>query len=320
MENLLFSVNVVCPLFFLMALGHVCRQIRFVSDSFLTEANRFVFKFALPLMLFENIRSAMGRDFSNPRLVVVAVLGILIIIAVSTLIILPLVKRPGQRGAMIQGIYRSNFLIYGLPLATKMFGDEALEPLSLLLAVAVPLYNVAAVIILSVFSETQSSKPVNRVETFKQLGLNIICNPLIIGCAVGTFFGLLHIQLPAIVGQPLRELATIATPLGLFVMGGEFRFKNLQHNLLKVIGASLARLILIPLTAMIVCIYIGFKGVDLGVLLCLFATPSAVAGFIMAENMGCDSQLAGQIVVLTTLCSCFTIFLFILVMKNMGYF
>ena len=320
MENLLFSVNVVCPLFFLMALGHVCRQIGFVSDSFLTEANRFVFKLALPLMLFENIRSAIGRDLSNPRLAMVAVSGILIVIAVSTLIIIPLVKRPGQRGSMIQGIYRSNFLIYGMPLATKMFGDEALEPLSLLLAVSIPLYNVAAVVILSVFSEKQSGKPASRGKVFQRLGLSIISNPLIIGCVAGTLLGLLHVQLPVIVSLPLRELANIATPLGLFVMGGEFRFKNLQHDLLKVIAASFTRLILIPLIVMIVCINMGFRGAELGVLLCLFATPSAVAGYLMAENMGCDGRLAGQIVVLTTFCSCFTIFLFIFALKNLGYF
>ncbi len=319
MENLLFSVNVVGPLFFLMALGYICRQIRFVSDAFLTETNRFVFKLSLPLMLFENIRSAIGGDFSDPRLVAVAVLGILAVIAISTLIILPLVKRPGQRGAMIQGIYRSNFLIYGFPLVTKMFGEEALGPLSLLLAVSIPLFNVAAVIILTIFSEKQSQKPKNRRDTFKLLGLSIIRNPLIIGCAAGTLFGLLHIELPVILGQPLQELSHIATPLGLFVMGGEFRFKSLHHNLLKVVCASVARLIIVPLIAMIICVNMGFRGAELSVLLCLFGTPSAVAGFVMADSMGCDGRLAGQIVVLTTTCSCITIFLFILVMKNLGY-
>lgn len=314
MEHFLFSLNVVAPLFILMVAGYISRQIKFVSGTFLFEANRFVFKFSLPLMLFQNIQSTFHGNFSNKELLVASVSGTVIVIIVLSIIIPLLIKRKGQQGSMIQGIYRSNFLIYGIPLATGMYGKEAITSISMLMGVIIPLYNVSAVIILSIFSEKEG-----ELSMKKRIIKEITRNPLIIGCVAGLLFGILNIQLPHMIERPIIELAGIATPLALFVMGGEFKFRSLQNNIWKVLFATTARLVIIPLLAILTFVSLGFRGLDLSVLICLFATPTAVSSFIMAENMGCDGELAGQIVVLTTICSCLTIFLFIFALRSMGF-
>ena len=315
MNNLLFSVNVVAPLFVLMLTGYIARKIRFVSEPFLTELNKFVFKFCLPIMLFNDIRTSYKGDFSNTRLIFTAVFGILIVIALSICIVLPLVKKKGQRGSIIQGVYRSNFLIYGLPLATGMYGQEAVATISMLMGIMIPLYNVAAVIILSTFSETATE---NRT-TLKSILKEIVTNPLILGCFFGLMAGIIGFELPSFIRNPIAQFATIGTPLALFVMGGEFQFRYLGGNILKVISVTAARLIVVPLLAMSVFVAIGFRNVELSVLLSIFATPTTMASYIMSKNMGCDGQLSAQIVVLTTAASCLTIFLFIFVLKSMGY-
>ncbi len=314
MNNFLFSVNVVAPLFVLMATGYISRKIKFVSEPFLAELNKFVFKFCLPLMLFTDIWGSYKGDFSNTHLIFTAVLGVLSIIAVSFCIIPLLVKKKGQRGSMIQGIYRSNFIIYGLPLATGMYGDEAVTTISMLMGIMIPLYNIAAVIILSTFSETGTHKV-----TFKSIGKDIITNPLILGCFSGLLAGMIHLKLPTFIHTPLDQFAAIGTPLALFVMGGEFKFSHLGGNIIKVISATTARLIIVPGIAMSIFVMMGFRNVELSVLLSIFATPTAMASYIMSKNMGCDGQLSAQIVVLTTACSCITIFFFIFILKSMGY-
>ncbi|MDR2805553.1 MAG: AEC family transporter, partial [Dysgonamonadaceae bacterium] len=182
MNNFLFSLNVVAPLFVIMAVGYGVRQIRFVSEDFLSQLNKLVFKFCLPLMLFQDIRTSYKGDFSNTKLIFAALAGISVIILISFLIVPLLVKRKGQRGSIIQGIYRSNFLIYGLPLATGMYADQAVAVISMLMGIMIPFFNVAAVVILSIYSETGT----HRV-SMKSLLYEIVTNPLIIG----TFFGLL---------------------------------------------------------------------------------------------------------------------------------
>jgi predicted permease len=313
MEDLLFSINAVAPLFILMAAGYTVKQVHLVSDKFLSEANRFVFKFMIPLMLFQNVRNAFRGDFSNAALIFPALAGVSVVIIVSLCIVPLFVMRRGQRGSMIQGIYRSNFLIYGMPLATGMYGQDAAQSIAVMLGVMTPFYNLVAVIVLSIFSETRT-KRISVVQLLRE----IATNPLILGCAAGALFGVFKIDLPMVVNKPVAELATAASPLALLLMGGEFRFKSLSNNLWKAFSATTARLIIVPLVAMLVFIPMGFRTIELSVLLCVFATPTAVSSFIMASNMGCDGELSGQIVVLTTVGSSITIFLFVFVLRSMG--
>ena len=313
MDDFLFSINAVAPLIILIAAGYTARQINFVSDQFLKEANRFVFKFLLPLMLFQNIRGSFHGSFSNTSLICSAMAGISIVILLSICIVPIFVKRQGQRGSMIQGIYRSNFLIYGMPLATGMYGQDAAHSIAMLMGAMIPFYNIAAVVILSGFSETRT----NRL-SLKILLSDIIRNPLITGCVAGMLFGMFQIEIPVAINKPVIELSAAASPLALFLMGGEFRFGRLNLNFWKVFSVTVARLIIVPLAAMLVFISAGFRTIDLSVLLCIFATPTAVSSYIMAGNMGCDGEMSGQIVVLTTLGSSLSIFLFVFALRSAG--
>ncbi|MDL2322464.1 AEC family transporter [Bacteroidales bacterium OttesenSCG-928-A17] len=314
MENFLFSLNVVAPLFVLMATGYIVRQINFIDDDFLGKLNRFVFKFLLPIMLFQDIRLSYTGDFSNTKLIIAAVIGILVVIGVSFLIVPFFVKRKAQRGSVIQGIYRSNFLIYGLPLATGMYGDAAVASISMLMGIMIPLYNIAAVIILSIHSETGTHKI-----SVKSLLKDIVTNPLIIGCFFGLLGGSAHLEFPRFIEIPLVQLGAIGAPLALFVMGGEFKFRRLKNNLVKIISVTFCRLILVPVVALYVFVQFGFRDVDLAVLVSIFATPTAMASYIMARNMGNDGELSAQIVVLTTALSSLTIFFLIYFLRTWGY-
>jgi predicted permease len=306
------------PLFLLIATGYVLKQIRVVTESFLTEANKFVFNFPLPLMLFQNIRNTFDGTFIalfDVRLILSAFVGIIIVIAVLLTIVPLLSKRRATTGSLIQGIYRSNFIIYGLPLATSMYGDRAIIPISMLLGMVIPVYNVAAVVILTVFSETKSISSISFLSLIK----NIFKNPLIIACIAGFIAGTLDIRFPVFVESPMNEISKIATPLALMVMGGLFRFQGLMNNFSAVLVATLSKLVIIPLAAMIVFVWMGFRELELAALLCLYATPTAVTSFIMAENMGCDGEISAHIVVMSTALSAITIFLFIFALKSMGY-
>jgi predicted permease len=309
----------VLPLFMLIATGYILKQLRFVSEPFLSEMNKFVFKFPLPLMLFQNIRNAFDGSLVilfNTRLILSAFIGIILVIIIL-LIVIPLFgRRRATTGSLIQGIFRSNFIIYGLPLATSMYGDKAIIPISMLLGMVIPVYNISAVIVLTVFSETKSSSSI----PFALIIKNIFKNPLILACIAGFVAGKLNVQFPVFIDKPVDEIAKIATPLALLVMGGLFKFRGLMNNFMTVFAAAMSKLVIIPLIAMIVFVAMGFRELELAALLCLFATPTAVVSFIMAENMGCDGEISAHIVVLSTALSSVTIFLFIFVLKTMGYF
>ena len=313
MENFLFSVNAVAPLFVLMTLGYIVRQTNIISESFIFEANKFVFKLLLPLMLFQNIRSTFHGEIPNGKLIIAAIIGTTIVITLSILIVPLFIQGRGRRGSMIQGIYRSNFLIYGMPLAMGMYGNEAAQSIAVLMGFVIPFYNVSAVIILTIYSEDNLSLKI--IDIIK----GIFTNPLILGCIIGIFFGYFNIQIPTLINRPISELAAAASPLALFLTGADFRFKSVKNNIWLVLSATFARLILVPVLALFVFILIGFRGLDLSVLLCIFATPASVSSYIMAKSMGNDGELSGQIVVVSTVASSITIFLLIYVLRSLGY-
>ena len=130
---------------------------------------------------------------------------------------------------------------------------------------------------------------------------------------------MIHLEFPRSVELPVGQLAATASPLALFVMGGEFKFRSMRNNIYKVIAATVSRLIIIPVIILFICIQLGFRNIELSVLISLFATPTALASYIMAKNMGNDGELSGQIVVLTTLLSCVTIFFIVFFMRDWGY-
>ncbi|GHT75608.1 transporter [Bacteroidia bacterium] len=313
MTNFLFSLNVVAPLFVIMTAGYLTRTSGFANDSFFKQLNKIVFNLFLPVMLFQDIRTSYSGDFSDTKLIYSAIIGVVATILVSFLIVPILVKRKGRRGSIIQAVYRSNFLIYGLPIARGMYNDEAVATVSMLMCIVIPLYNVSAVIILSMFSET------GKKVTFGKIMLDIARNPLILGCVFGLLGGITHVNLPNMLDIPLKQFASVSAIMALFVMGGEFKFASLRNNIVPVVLVTFARLIVVPVVILTVLVAIGFRDVQLAVLVSLFATPAAMASYIMATNMGNDGQLANQIVVLSTACSCVTIFFIIYFLRSWGY-
>ncbi len=314
MENLSFSLNVVLPLFVLMVLGFVLRRVGFFSDGFLQVGNKFGFKVTLPVLLFQNIRTSQMGDVFNGGLIAFTVIAILLTAVAACAGTMLVVKDNRRRGAVVQGIFRSNFVLFGVPLALNMFGESALGVTSMLVAVVIPLFNVLAVILLTVFAPQGDKKQIRLLPILK----GIITNPLIIGVAAGLLFSGLRIPLPQFLNSAVEDVAAIATPLALIVLGGQFELKSLRSNAKALSAVTACRLLVVPGVILAAAALLGYRGPELGALLVIFASPTAVSSYIMAENMGSDGELAGQIVVSTTLFSVLTMFVIIYLLKALA--
>ncbi len=312
MDDLLFSANAVLPLFLVMAVGYALRRGGLLTGPFLQGANRFCFMVALPALLFKNIYQAESVTFFNLGLIAFTVVGVLVVIGLSLLIVPRLVPDTRKASAMIQGIFRSNVAIFGLPLAFNIFGESGVQTMSILLMVAVPLFNIMAVIVLTAFSAERSGPNTKRL-----LG-EIAGNKLIWGSLAGLVFLLLGWRLPFVVERTVFDIAATATPLAMLSLGGSFSLKTAEENLRYTISASLGRLVLVPLLATAAGVALGFRGCELGGLFIVFASPAATSSYIMAESMGSDGALAGEILVVTTFFSLFTVFAGVYLMRMLN--
>lgn len=312
MENLIFSINVVLPIFLLMCLGILFRKINLFDDEFLTKANSFAFKILLPTHLFNNIYKSEISDAVNIKLIIVAVGIVLGVIGVMFIIVPKIEKDNRNRGIIIQGLYRSNFVLFGVPLSMNLFGETNVGPVTTLIAIIIPLYNFMAVVILDWYSSEKSD--------YKKTIISIIKNPLIIGCILGIIVAILKIKLPSFAEKTVNEVAKMATPLALMALGGEIKIKSAAKNIKYIAVVTIGKLLVIPAFVIILGLLLGFRKVELGALFSMVAPSISVSSYTMAQQYDCNDELAGQLVFISTLFSPVTIFLFVYILKTAGIF
>lgn len=311
MENFLFALNTVLPFLIYIAFGYGVRVIGLADEKFMNNLNKVIFRAFFPILMFNNLYSVSEGMTLNPRLVIVAILSVLILQAFLLAVVPRLVKENSRRGVIIQAIYRSNFVLFGITLTSSIFGEEGAVLAAMMIAIVIPVYNVTAVIILEMFHG--GKVPVST------LVKNIINNPMIRGAVVGLIFHLLKIELPASVAEPVKQFANLTTPLALFVLGGTLHFDAIGGNLKYIVPAMTLKMVFLPIISLAVANLIGLSSAERFVYFVMFATPVATASYAMAQNMGGDGELAGQFVVLSTAASVVTIFLWIFVLNSIGW-
>lgn len=299
MESFTICLNAVLPIFLLMAVGYAARCFHLLDRADVAKINKIVFRAFMPVMVFYNIYSSDLSSAVRGSLLAYAVLGVLAEFLISSGYALLFVKDSHRRGVVIQGLFRSNFVIIGLPIAESLV-DGDLGPVAMLLAAVVPLYNVLAVITLAIFN---GQKP-----DWKKVLLDILENPLIIGSAVGIAALLAGIRLPAPLEKVVSQMSDATSPMLLFLLGAFFQFRGMRGHVRELAAVCLGRLVVFPAIFLGLAAAMGFHGVELVSLLGIFASSTAIASFTMAQQMGGDAELAGDIVVWTSALCSFTLF------------
>ncbi len=308
MENLILSFNVVLPLFLCIALGYGLKQLKMYDDTALKTINKLCFKVFLPIYLFHSVYSTDLSAAFHKELIVYVVVGILVWFGILMLVVPNIEKSNSKCGVMIQGMFRSNFVLFGLPIAVSLCGEEKIGPTSLLLGIVVPIFNVMAVITLETF---RGGKP-----SMQKILKGIVTNPLIIASACGIVLYLLDVKLPYAIEKTVVDVGKIATPLALMALGGGFKLSKVKGDMKQLLITVVGKLLLFPLMMIVIGILLGFRNEMLVPILLMAGSPTAVSSYTMAQQMGGDGELAGEIVVFTTGVSILTMFLWIFVLKQ----
>ncbi len=320
-SDLVYSANGVLPIFLTALVGYILRAAGFLNENFVSVLDKLVFRVMLPCMLFTKVAYTdksliVPNDFGLAFfcLAAVVVLTLLLMLFVPSFI-----SNRARAGAFIQGVFRSNLAILGVPFAQNLFGDTGARLAAVLLACVVPLYNVLAVVVLNVFNPANSKGSKNFLSRIVSVLWGIVKNPLIISIAIAVPFCFYGWRMPVYVSKTVDYFAGCATPLALIAIGASFKLSDLNGRLGTAVCACLCKTVLVPSALMAFCYFVlGYTGTHLGMILIVFGTPTAVSSYIMAKNMNSDSKLANQIVLLTTLLCVFTIFLFSFALRRLN--
>ena len=316
LQDLLFSANVVVPIFLLIMLGYALTRIKLWDAHFLKIANELCFKCLLPVLLFYNVATANIFEVFNGKLIIYVCLCACIICG-SLFFIVPLfVKDKKRRGVMIQGTFRSNFLLFGVPLGLSIGGASGSVLAAVVASFYVPVINMLSVISLYAFSDAKN-------KSLKSALLGIVKNPLIIGGVSGLIFSLIRnwigFEMPTMLDTTLSNIKSAATPLAFLILGGDLKFGSMLKNVKFSIFSVLGKILIIPAIMLPISALLGFDKLEMAILVAVFATPNAVSSYAMARNYEADYDLAGEIITLGTLLSVLTMFVFITLTKYLGW-
>lgn len=314
LDNFIYSVNVILPVFIIVILGFILGRTKFIGENFIEPAEKIVFKIALPVMLFLEVAGAEKLSGGDFDLILYCICSVTLVFLAVSLAAIIFVKKE-HRGSFVQGSCRSNFAVLGIPLAISMFGDAGGTAIALVMPFVIIMFNAYSVIILSIFSKGEKKTGVK--ETVKRLFANIVTNPLIIAVVLAIPFLYFEIQLPAFADKSLNYISAMTTPLSLICLGANFKLSEMKGRIGVSLIATTLKLVILPAVTVTVAALLGFRNEALGTIFILFGAPSAVSSYIMAKNMKNDSDLAAQILLLSTMICLFTVFAGVFVLKNL---
>ena len=314
MENFIYSINVTMPIFLVMVIGYILKQIGMLNDNFVTVANKFNFKVTLPFMLFKDIAGVDIKAVFDIKYVlfcaIVSTICFWVVWGTAKL----LVRDKTIRGAFVQSSFRGSAAVMGLAFIQNIYGSSAMGPL--MIVSAVPLYNIFSVIVLTF--EANDSTGIDKKAKIRQAGINICKNPIILSILAGLIVGLLGIQFPTLVNKTVSNVAQMATPLALITIGAGFEGRKALAKIRPTIAASMIKLVVQPLIFLPVAAWMGFRGEQMIAILIMLASPTTPSCYIMAKNMDNDGVLTASVIVMTTLLAAFTLTGWIFILKTVG--
>ena len=312
MDNFIVAINAVIPMFFFIVVGLIIKYTHLMSDDDVKHFNKMLFRIFFFAMLFYTTYTMDVSQTFRPRLIIYGMVALIILYLVDFVLVCLFEKQPHRRGAMIQAIYRSNFVFMGIPMVSNLYGTEQISVTTMMIAVIVPMYILLGVFTLELFRGGK----INPASVFK----NILTNPMIMGTIFGAIFLFSGIKIPHALLKPIGEISNATSMLALVVLGASFHISSTKEHMPQLISVIVSRLLIAPMLILgIAILYFNFRNIELMTLVAINCSPSAVASFTMAQQMGSDADLAGNAVVFTTAFSAITICLWIFFFKSMGY-
>ncbi len=312
MSDLLVALNAVLVVFSMIALGYGTRRLLKFKKETVSQFNRLVFYAMLPIMLFSNVYTADFENLLRPAYGVFMIASILIGVALSWIVVRIIEKDPSKRGVMVQGAFRSNYIILGIPLMQQLYPGDDLILVSALIAIIAPTYNILSIVILEL----------SRGEKVKagQFVASILKSPLIIGLMLGFLVRALHITLPVFIAQSVKQVAGATSAIALIVLGAQFEIRLLKDQVKQLTFIILARLFVIPGLVFAAAWLMGIRGMEFAILIPVFASPIAVGSYNLAAELGGDADLAANAVAMTTIVSILSLVIWIYTFKSAGMF
>ena len=275
------------PDFVLIVCGFVICRYTPLSRPVWDGVERLVYHVLFPALLFNAIvRNPLALDTALPLAgVALAVVAAGVLLASSLRAFAGVDARLHAAGAQIA--FRFNTYV-ALALAERLAGGAGVAWMALLVAVCVPLCNVAAVALLARHGGHGYARELLR-------------NPLILATASGLVFNGLGLRLPELVGTTLGRMGAAALPLGLMAVGAGLQLGALREGPKLAAALLVIRHALLPALALGLVVVLALPTGQQLIVVAFAAMPTAPSAYVLAVRMGGHAGFTAGLVTLSTL-------------------
>lgn len=312
LQNFIICVNAVIPSAIYLIIGIILRVSGVMNEKEVKKFTHVVFVTLYPFIMFDNLYGKNIAENMDVKLGLYAVIFTAVQFTASWLFICKIEKSNYERGAMIQALYRSNYVLMGFPIAVNLFGKGNITAVAIIMMLVVPFYNISAVILF----ETFRGGKVDPVMMLKR----ILTNPIIDGGIAAFIVMMLGINLPSAVANTITTLSDATAPIAMILLGAALNINGFSSDRWRIVICTVGKLVVFPIFGIAGAVFLGIRDVQLIAVTLMVAAPVALASYAMASSMGGNGKLAGELVVVTTMASCFTIPVFLFILKTNGLF
>ena len=312
LQNFIICVNAVIPSAIYLIIGITLKVTGVIKDEEVKKFTHVVFVTLYPFIMFDNLYGKNIAENMDVKLGLYAVIFTAFQFAASWIFVCIIEKSNYERGAMIQALYRSNYVLMGFPIAVNLFGKGNITAVAIIMMLVVPFYNITAVILF----ETFRGGKVN----FGQMLKRILTNPIIDGGIAAFIVMILGINLPQPIVNTIGTLSDATAPIAMILLGAALNINGFSSDRRRIAICTIGKLVVFPAIGIAGAVLLGIRDVQLIAVTLMVAAPIALASDAMASSMGGNGKLAGELVVITTIASCFTIPIFLFILKTNGLF
>lgn len=311
LQNLILSINVVAPLFLIVVVGYLLRRWNVAGEETMAGFNKVCFNVLLSCNLFSSIYNSDLSEIINGGLLTFCIGGVLLECAAGFFLVCRMSQSGATRGALMQGMFRTNLVLVGLPIASSLYGGQV-GPFPLIIAVLIPIYNFLGVCILEHYrgGNDRGLRPASILHS-------LLRNPMFLAAVIGIAVVALGIRLPTAIEQTVNYFSRAATAVALLILGASMHMEAIKGNQKLLTISLILRLVVFPVAAATVAVTLGYRNIELLSVLMVFGCPLGTVTYSIAQQMDSDAELAGELVVFTTIFSCLSLFLQIFILKTL---
>ncbi|MGV1761584.1 AEC family transporter [Rhizobium sp. A22-96] len=299
----------VLPVFLMILVGWVIVRTGLLKAEVGEAMSEFVFKIAVPLLLFQTIAEANFQGESPFRLWIAYFSGVAVTWTAGHLVTTRLFGRDARIG-VLAGVSSAfaNTIFIGLPLVGRTVGPDGIMAMSILIAVHLPTMMIAGTLLMEQAERKENAGAGRSTgELLLQVGKNLVRNPLVIGLFCGLVVHMIGIPIPATLGTVVDNIANIAGPAALISLGMALRQYGLSGNIGITSVISAFKLLLLPACVFVAAYVLGLSPEWRAALVLTAAVPTGVNAWLIANRFGVGHSLAASTITLTTALGAFSV-------------